>query len=102
MVNVVGVSATRAGLTVVNAPTGNTSAAVELTFGLLLAVARRTPGFTGADLANVLNEAAHYAFRDQPEAFNRVVATFCRGAEAASALPSAGAQDAQSCSESGK
>ena len=24
----------------------------------LLAVARRTPGFTGADLANVLNEAA--------------------------------------------
>ena len=24
----------------------------------LIAVARRTPGFTGADLANVLNEAA--------------------------------------------
>ena len=30
----------------------------------LLAVARRTPGFTGADLANVLNEAALLTARD--------------------------------------
>ena len=31
----------------------------------LLAVARRTPGFTGADLANVLNEAALLTAREQ-------------------------------------
>ncbi len=34
-------AATRAGITVVNAPTGNTIAAAELTIGLLFAVARR-------------------------------------------------------------
>jgi D-3-phosphoglycerate dehydrogenase len=34
-------AATRAGITVVNAPTGNTIAAAELTLGLLFAVARR-------------------------------------------------------------
>jgi D-3-phosphoglycerate dehydrogenase len=34
-------AATRAGVTVVNAPTGNTIAAAELTIGLLLGVARR-------------------------------------------------------------
>src|SRR5690242_4743459 len=33
-------AATRAGITVVNAPTGNTIAAAELTLGLLFAVAR--------------------------------------------------------------
>ena len=34
-------AATRAGITVVNAPTGNTIAAAELTIALLLAVARQ-------------------------------------------------------------
>ena len=34
-------AATRAGITVVNAPTGNTIAAAELTIGLLFAIARR-------------------------------------------------------------
>ncbi len=36
-------AATRAGITVVNAPTGNTIAAAEHTLGLLLALARRIP-----------------------------------------------------------
>ena len=40
----------------------------------LLAVARRTPGFTGADLANVLNEAALLTARDQREADHRRLA----------------------------
>ena len=48
-----------------------------------LAVARRTPGFTGADLANVLNEAALLTARESKvlidddaldEAIDRVVA----------------------------
>jgi cell division protease FtsH len=40
----------------------------------LRAVARRTPGFTGADLANVLNEAALLAARrDQPEITNEIL-----------------------------
>lgn len=34
----------------------------------LAAIARRTPGFTGADLANVLNEAAIFAARRRKEA----------------------------------
>ena len=37
----------------------------------LLSVARRTPGFTGADLANVLNEAALLTARQQREADHR-------------------------------
>src|SRR4029453_15941694 len=36
-------AATRAGVTVVNAPTGNTIAAAEHTIALLLAMARRVP-----------------------------------------------------------
>ena len=36
-------AATRAGITVVNAPTGNTIAAAEHTLALLLALARRVP-----------------------------------------------------------
>ena len=49
----------------------------------LLAVARRTPGFTGADLANVLNEAALLTARTDKklidddvldEAIDRVIA----------------------------
>ena len=49
----------------------------------LLAVARRTPGFTGADLANVLNEAALLTARSDrkvidnealDEAIDRVIA----------------------------
>ena len=36
-----------------------------------MAVARRTPGFTGADLANVLNEAALLTARAEPEAHRR-------------------------------
>jgi cell division protease FtsH len=49
----------------------------------LLAVARRTPGFTGADLANVLNEAALLTARSDKklidnealdEAIDRVIA----------------------------
>ena len=49
----------------------------------LLAVARRTPGFTGADLANVLNEAALLTARNNgkvidatalDEAIDRVIA----------------------------
>ncbi len=37
----------------------------------LLGVARRTPGFTGADLANVLNEAALLAARQNKKIVNR-------------------------------
>src|SRR6476659_8389584 len=49
----------------------------------LLSVARRTPGFTGADLANVLNEAALLTARNNQkmidnesldEAIDRVIA----------------------------
>ena len=36
----------------------------------LLAVARRTPGFTGADLANVLNEAALLTARANQKLIN--------------------------------
>ena len=38
----------------------------------LLAIARRTPGFTGADLANVLNEAALLTARNKEKAINAV------------------------------
>jgi cell division protease FtsH len=37
----------------------------------LKAIARRTPGFTGADLANLLNEAAIFAARRRKEAINQ-------------------------------
>jgi cell division protease FtsH len=39
----------------------------------LLDVARRTPGFTGADLANVLNEAALLTAREKKDVIDRVI-----------------------------
>ncbi len=39
----------------------------------LMNVARRTPGFTGADLANVLNEAALLTAREGAEEINNVI-----------------------------
>ena len=39
----------------------------------LMNVARRTPGFTGADLANVLNEAALLTARESAEEINNVI-----------------------------
>ncbi len=39
----------------------------------LLDVARRTPGFTGADLANVLNEAALLTAREEKEIIDRKI-----------------------------
>lgn len=39
----------------------------------LMNVARRTPGFTGADLANVLNEAALLTARESAEGINNVI-----------------------------
>jgi cell division protease FtsH len=39
----------------------------------LLDVARRTPGFTGADLANVLNEAALLTAREKKKVLDRVI-----------------------------
>ncbi|HXG40387.1 MAG TPA: phosphoglycerate dehydrogenase [Candidatus Limnocylindrales bacterium] len=52
-------AATRAGITVVNAPTGNTIAAAEHTIALLLAVARRIPA---ADASVRRGEWARSAF----------------------------------------